>query len=350
MVKLESFKAVKYRGIDGLEVPRLSRVNLITGANGAGKTALIEAMWLFTGRFNPGLLWNVNIRRTRESAVNPITRLTAGALELSGSENGEHHDVKFVFEGINGASQNGRPLSVAREDLSKLPPIVGFIRTTLDNKFVKDESEGIHIEPSSGTVLYQIPQASAGRSNSIIEGTSFQETSAEFLHRYSNLVREGLKKELVTAANLVASGIEDFEILAGHIENSYLYATISGHPPRPLHDLGGGAVKLVRLLLGCFSARNGILFWDELENGIHYSAQQKIWATVRQWTDQWNVQLVATTHSDEFIDGAIDAFKDHPSDLAIHRIYKDGKTERPRAATFTDQALLGVRSLDLEIR
>ena len=42
---LSSFEAVHYRGISGLSLPRLSPANLITGMNGIGKTALIEAMW-----------------------------------------------------------------------------------------------------------------------------------------------------------------------------------------------------------------------------------------------------------------------------------------------------------------
>ena len=52
MTFLNSFEAVHYRGIDGLSFPHLARANLITGVNGVGKTAVLEAMWLFTGRYN----------------------------------------------------------------------------------------------------------------------------------------------------------------------------------------------------------------------------------------------------------------------------------------------------------
>ena len=56
MIHLSSFEAVHYRGIDGLSLPKLNQVNLITGVNGVGKTALIEAIWLFMGRYNSRLL------------------------------------------------------------------------------------------------------------------------------------------------------------------------------------------------------------------------------------------------------------------------------------------------------
>ena len=40
MTFLNRFEVVRYRGIDGLSLPRLSRANLVTGVNGVGKTAL----------------------------------------------------------------------------------------------------------------------------------------------------------------------------------------------------------------------------------------------------------------------------------------------------------------------
>ena len=58
MAHLESFNVGNYRGLRGLELPRLTQLNLVTGRNGIGKTALLEAMWLFTGRQNSQLLWN----------------------------------------------------------------------------------------------------------------------------------------------------------------------------------------------------------------------------------------------------------------------------------------------------
>ena len=58
MSHLDTFHAVRYRGIDGLCLDRLGKVNLITGPNGVGKTSLAEAVWLFNGRFTPVLPWS----------------------------------------------------------------------------------------------------------------------------------------------------------------------------------------------------------------------------------------------------------------------------------------------------
>ncbi len=350
MVQLNNFDVVRYRGIDGLSIRHLSRANLITGANGVGKTALIEAMWLFTGRHNPGLLWNTNLQRTHSSPANPLSRLTEGELELRGTENGTVHELKFGYEKIDGTYPNGRITGAMQDDLRRLPQAVGFIRTHLDGKLVKGGSGGVK-PTSSGSVLFDSPDMPAGRPGCIIESTRFQhDTSDEDLRRYSVLVREGHKEELVKTIDLVAPGTEEVEILTDASGESYLSVTVAGGRPRPLHDLGGGAVRLARLLIGIFASQGAILLSDELENGIHHSAQREVWDKALQWINLWDVQLVATTHSAEFLEAAIDAFSDRPEDLSIHRLYRNPDTKRPEAATFTGDALAGARNLDLEIR
>ena len=189
------------------------------------------------------------------------------------------------------------------------------------------------------------------RPNCVFDGTRYQqERPADYLYRYSNLVRKGRKKELVRAMALVASGVVDVEILTDENREPYLsFATLDGNL-RPVHDLGSGAVRLVRLLLGVSAAKNGIFCSDVIENGIHHGVRRKVWASTRKWMDQWNVQVVATTHSAGMIDAAIDAFENNPSDLAIHQLFRNDKQGRIEATTFTGDALAGVRDLNLEVR
>ena len=173
MIQLSSFSAVRYRGIDGLTLPNLSKANLITGANGVGKTALIEAMWLFTGRYNPSLLWNANVQRSPVHVSDPIYRLTDGELELSGKENGKLRAMKLVFEKIDGSSTNIPVEDGLPEGAKNLQPVVGFIRIYLDGEPPKVGKEGIHLT-STVAVIYQSPIVPSGRPNCIIESVKFQ--------------------------------------------------------------------------------------------------------------------------------------------------------------------------------
>ena len=103
-------------------------------------------------------------------------------------------------------------------------------------------------------------------------------------------------------------------------------------------------------MLSFFASRDGILLADEMENGIHHFALKEVWVRARQWMREWNVQLVATTHSDECIEAAMAAFSDSSQDLSIHKLFRNTKTGTVEAVTFTGETIEGARDLDLEVR
>ena len=349
MTHLNSFEAVHYRGIDGLSLPRLSRANLVTGVNGIGKTALLEAIWLFVGRYNPALLWNRNVQRSNSPVLDPVAKLSNDALELRGEENGSEHRLKSVFVKIANIARPLTPGNSAEDHLKQLP-LAGRIDTYLDGELAEGIIGGMQPTPW-GVVIHENPVSSETRPNCVIESTKFQlEAPSEYLQRYSDMVRENRKEELTSAINLILPGVKGVEILAGQTGESYLSAVTADGVQLPLHDLGDGVVRLYRLLLSCFASRRGILLTDEIENGIHYSVLEDVLTCSRRWMCQWNVQLVATTHSGDCIEAAMAAFEDAPEDLSIHRLFMNEKTGRVEATTFTGEALEGARNLDLEVR
>ena len=345
---LSSFTAVHYKGIDGVSLHRLSRANLITGVNGVGKTALIEAIWLFMGRYNPTLLWNANVQRARNPVRDPVSRLSGPVLELHGTEEGQDHDVRWTFEPVLELVQ---PLTVGEgaERMVQLP-VAGRIDTYLDGTLAKGSIGGMQ-PTSAGMVKHENPLPPAPRPNCVIEGTRYQlETSVEFLRRYSELVRENRKQVLKDAMGMILPAVSDFEILTDEQNESYLSGVTADGKQLSLHDLGGGVLRLCQLFLSCFASRGGILLADEVENGIHHSALPEMWNRTRQWMGKWSVQLVATTHSAECIEAATKAFADAPDELSVHRLFTDRETGKVRAATFTGETLEGARDLNLEIR
>lgn len=66
---------------------------------------------------------------------------------------------------------------------------------------------------------------------------------------------------------------------------------------RPLSALGAGVHRFLGLLLACHGARGGMLLVDEIDTGLHYSVQTRMWELLATWTKQFDVQVVATTHS-----------------------------------------------------
>ena len=349
MTFLASFEAVHYRGIDGLSLAPLSQANLVTGVNGIGKTALLEAIWLFTGRYNPMLLWNANVQRSTSPVLDPVARLSGGKLELHGEENGTSHQLKCIFEK---AADIARPAAIGNapeQNLAQLP-VAGRIDTYLGGERASGRIGGLQPTPW-GMVTHENPVPPATRPNCIIEGTRFQlDMSGEYLQRYSDMVRENHKEELTNAVNLILPKVTGVEILTDETGVSYLSAVTTDGVRLPLHDLGGGVVRLSRLLLSFFTSRDGLLLADEMENGIHHSVLREVWIFARRWMHEWKVQFVATTHSAECIEAAMAVFADAPEDLSIHNLFMNEETGKIEAATFTGEALEGARDLDLEVR
>jgi AAA15 family ATPase/GTPase len=51
------------------------------------------------------------------------------------------------------------------------------------------------------------------------------------------------------------------------------------------------------------NTKDGILLIDEIENGIHYSVQHELWQLIFRLASRLNVQVFATTHSWDCIEG-----------------------------------------------
>ena len=349
MTPLSRFEVVRYRGINGLSLPSLSRANLVTGVNGVGKTALLEALWLFIGRYNPALLWNANVNRSSHRILDPVASLSGSVLELHGVENGKPHELKTVFRHISAIASPVTIGDTTGESPTQLP-VVGRIDTYLDGKLAEGNIGGM--QPTHrGLVAHENPVSLAGRPNCVIENTKMQlEVSDEYLQRYSDIVRENRKQELTNAINLIFPKITGIEILTDKAGSSYLSAMTTDGKQLPLHDLGGGVVRLSRLLLDFSASKDGILLADEVENGLHHTVLGEVWSRARVWMREWNVQLVATTHSAECIEAAMAAFADTPEDLSIHKLFVNGETGKIEVATFTGETLEGARDLNLEVR
>ena len=352
MIQLSSFKAVHYRGIDGLALPRLSRANLVTGMNGVGKTALIEAIWLFAGRFRPEILWNANLQRTVKPIINPVARLAENMLEIQGVNKLEENKqsslkVKFV---ANPGGELPTFSEVAKGEKFMQLPIIGKLEIFMDEKEVSEKKQSIHPTPLNGLVLYNQPVCPNNLPSAGIESEMFEfETNDNYLQRYSSLVRDGRQKEVLDGLSFIEPKIISIGILVGTADTIYLSAELA-NKQLPLQDLGGGIIRLFRMLVNLITCEDGILVVDEIENGFHHSIQNKVWNRIKEWIDKWNVQFFATTHSAECINAAIEAYKDSPQDLSIHNLYRNNITGKIDAVTYSGETLEGARDLNLEMR
>ncbi len=94
--------------------------------------------------------------------------------------------------------------------------------------------------------------------------------------------------------------------------------------------------RMFGIALALVNSRNGILLVDEIENGLHYSAQPDVWRLIFRLASRLNVQVFATTHSWD----CIEAFQEDTQNagLLIRLESKKGKI----VATLFDEQELGI--------
>lgn len=355
MSHLDQFHAIRYRGIDGLRLDRLGKVNLITGPNGVGKTSLAEAVWLFNGRFTPILPWNNAVQRSTHTVVDPLAALRAGAVELAGTERSVAHRWRATFEstpttGVGPAPGNGSPRGEGSGAEAHPPlPVRGRLRVQLDE--VESEGSVLAQVEGEGVVFTPMPIPPPDHAGAIIHlPASSAEVGTETVGRFSELVAQGRKEELKQNLRLVLPLLAEVEVVTNRNGQPYILATTTAGERLPLPALGGGMTRLFRLFVGFHEVRGGLIIVDEIENGLHHQILPELWRQTRLMVDAFDVQLFATTHSGECIAAACDAFADRADDIAIHGLHHAEEDKQVHAATYTGETLQAARDLDLDVR
>jgi hypothetical protein len=106
-----------------------------------------------------------------------------------------------------------------------------------------------------------------------------------------------------------------------------IYADVGLTRPVPVGFLGDGVSRLLSMALAFREARGGMIFIDEVENGLHYSVLEDVWKELSWLSKEFDVQIFATTHSNECMVAARDAFNSVDDEtLCIHRLsLQDGR-------------------------
>lgn len=107
--------------------------------------------------------------------------------------------------------------------------------------------------------------------------------------------------------------------------------------------------RMFGIALALVNSRNGILLVDEIENGLHYSAQPDVWRLIFRLASRLNVQVFATTHSWDCIEAFQKAAQEDTQNagLLIRLENKKGKI----IATLFDEQELGIATREqIEVR
>ncbi|QAT88561.1 ATPase-like protein [Corallococcus coralloides] len=112
--------------------------------------------------------------------------------------------------------------------------------------------------------------------------------------------------------------------------------------------MGDGMSRIFELALGLVSSQDGLFLIDEVENGVHYSAQEQLWRFIFEAASQLNVQVFATTHSWDCISAFQKAASSHAEDgMLISLAQTDGDI---KATVFNEGDLEIITRESIEVR
>lgn len=360
-----------FRLFEHLKMEKLGRINLLAGRNNAGKTSVLEALFLLTGTGNPLLIQSINNLRglqsfgetatvdaVQETAFKPLFyQLDSNKVITTTGDYGDYDSVSSVELTIKFERKAITKLSLKEyspdSSFAERPGPLGissrienmsFGNLSVLHKSPKDTYES-HLDFSNDGVKLSHPPDNNPFAVARFIHARGGNPSSEDATLLGNLRRRKQGALLVDLLKIMEPRLQGLE------ENS-----VAGYPmiwgdiglPElvPLPMMGEGMNRMARIFLGISDVAGGLLLIDEVENGIHYSALEKVWSAIADAATQFNVQVFATTHSFECMEAAHKALGEK---LMFHRIEED-REGRKRCVTLEAEGLAAAIRHGFEVR
>lgn len=320
-VELESFRCFKQ-----LRVDELARVNLVVGANNSGKTVLLEAIEAVVSRESPFLLYRASLergeyRRRREAEETIVDldlrhwfhghRLEPGAAFRIRATGNRELSVRRIIEAVppNAPSPpfvpTGLQLATERPGAPPMPALPlsadGLLGAGSPSRF---NTFGLRLRPPVGFFATDrlVPR--------------------ELARLWTNVVLTPGELHTVEALRLIEPAID--RIAISESDGTIAKVLLRGSDePVPLGTLGEGVSRVLALALHLVLTQSGYLLVDEIENGLHWSVMPKVWRFLIETALARDVQVFATTHSKDWLEGLADLHRADPelaSHVSVHRL------------------------------
>lgn len=376
LLMLSSFQIENFRLFQHLEVGKLSRVNLVVGRNNAGKSTFLEALELYASNASANVLLDLVESRqetwfseaqphSQDFLGNPIRHLFFGhqlpGIGEAGISLGEINSHEKLHIGAaayqNKSDEEGTirririPEFQIDEEVSNIEFFLVAEEGEKSRRLFRLDRDVRDIRRTT-RVLYGRQEPEFKYIWQLVSTDNMPNRKLAALWDLTSLTN--LESEIIAALGLIderVSGVAFVEdISKGRSnDNRIPLVKIEGiDEPLPLKSMGDGITRLFHIIVALVNARNGLLLIDEFENGLHWSVQPKVWDIVFQLSERLNVQVFATTHSRDCLEGFDNAWNKYPELGTFFRL--DAKDNLIKATEYTSETLTDAIDMDVEVR
>lgn len=354
---LNSLEIKNFRAFRHLQIERLGRVNLIVGKNNVGKTCLLEALWLYASRGEPTVMQQLLASRNELALfADHESKISAVKYLFYGRDNVEPPKAKLIEIGEDKSDEtfflsanaiNEKVIELIKEDVQNareiqknaigqaaeyglsLPPDANLSsrlnRMLSANRRIK--SEKVFSNPynlilatkSNGYARLIAPDFKQANLNDTateipvqfipIEGVGLMRVAEWWDKTYLT----DLEDDVLAALKIIEPTITRIGLVPSQQQPSQRLPMVRlsrEAAPILLSSLGQGMNALFALALALVNAKNGFLLIDEVENGIYHGIQPKLWHFILKMAVRLNVQVFATTHSRDSLEGFYEALRE----------------------------------------
>ena len=326
-VLIRNFKCFR-----SLNVPELGRITLIGGRNNVGKTALLEALFLFLDRARIDRILRQYGWRGIEGVISTPEAMWAPIfynydmnheIIISTTIDGKPETAKFSYnpQFVPPAPTTTIPLE-ERQISTDEKPVTSF---SLDIEYCNNETKKqishLFID-SQGQLALHIDYARISGHPSHFFPSKKHIASKQTADEFSKLAKEGRESEAIDFLRIIEPRLETLKIITEGPVSS-VHGKLEGFSHSfPIHFMGEGMEKLLNLLVGMVYSKGGCVFVDEMENGLHYSALPAIWKAIGQAICKYDCQIITTTHSYECLQAAHEGLSEMPEDFRYIRLHR----------------------------
>ncbi|GBO52799.1 hypothetical protein APA_600 [Pseudanabaena sp. lw0831] len=360
---LKSIKIENFRCFPSFEMQQLGRLNLIVGTNNSGKTSILEAVQLLTSQFNLELLRDLMISRGEyilNDERNPEMAVRRNVRELNICHLFFGHEInvssRFSISGDNLGRKEAVFVSI--ENTGQLSLFEDIREFALSIEWSGKEGEKIKLPLSPEESLSLDYVRRIRRDNNLGLKTQLVTSSSikpeEMVNLFNKFVLTAEEDFVIEALRTIEPKIEriapsDIKYREPSSRIGFRLRLSDSDKPIPIGSMGDGMWRMLGLALAIVNAKNGVLLVDEIDAGLHFTVMSDMWKMVWETAKRLNVQVFATTHSNDCWQSLADiANAENPSEdgITIHRIEKG----KPHSIVFTEDEIAIAAEEGIEVR
>lgn len=306
-----------YRRLQGLNLTQLARINLIAGVNNAGKTSLLEAIYLLARQNDLDGLLEVMRRRGKVASdqLDPqwlLEQLGDSTIAIGGTFDGLDARVSLHQKTeADAAIDKARYLGSIEIEAAYGPTPLGSLNRIFKGQERETQADGLRLlcpvvfsspfffnEPHRYTAFYHRSVQTKALPD------IFEFLRANLLPTLRDIRLTDERQRFVVDDEQFATGVD-------------------------LSSYGEGLQRMFLLSLLFASAPHGVVLIDEFENALHHDLITPFARFIYQLAVKFNVQVFVTSHSKECIDAFITGIP-QVQDLSCHAMVNTPEGIRSR--------------------